>query len=125
MDNICQVLGNKKTSWDNRVTALKELRAVIQCDATDHQVFLGLLRNMDIPFSDALKDLRSQVVREACVTLSCLVVHLRIDLSTFAELMLPHLVTLLPNSAKVMASSASVCIKIIIRVSTDICHKNT
>ena len=57
MDNICQVLGNKKTSWDNRVTALKELRAVIQCDATDHQVFLGLLRNMDIPFSDTLKDL--------------------------------------------------------------------
>ena len=116
MDNICQVLGNKKTSWDNRVTALKELRAVIQCEATDHQVFLSLLRNMDISFSDALKDLRSQVVREACVTLSCLVVHLRVELSAFAELMLPHLVALLPNSAKVMASSASVCTKIIIKV---------
>ena len=27
------------------------------CDPIDHQVFLGLLCNMDIPFSDALKDL--------------------------------------------------------------------
>ena len=57
-----------------------------------------------------------QVVREAYVTLSSLVVYLRVDFSIFAELMLPHLVALLPNSAKVMAFSASVCTKIIIKV---------
>ena len=50
------------------------------------------------------------------MTLSGLVVHLRVDYSIFAELMLPHLVALLPNSAKVMASLASVCTKIIIKV---------
>ena len=66
--------------------------------------------------SDALKDLCSQIVKEACVNMSCLVVHLRVDLSTFIELILPHLVALLPNSAKVMASLASVCTKIIIKV---------
>ena len=39
------------------------------------------------------------------------------DFALFAELMFPNLISLLSNSAKVMASSAEVCVKIIIKVS--------
>ena len=69
--------------------------------------------------NDSIKDLRSQVVRETCVTLSCMVVHFRVEMAFFAELVLPNLINLLPNSAKVMASSAAVCIKIMIKVGTE------
>ncbi|XP_019850114.1 PREDICTED: CLIP-associating protein 1-like [Amphimedon queenslandica] len=115
MDSISKVLSNKDAQWDTRVSSLKELRAVIQSEVVDYQNFVSQLRGLEIPYQSALKDLRSQVVREACVTLACLAVHLRVDLLQFAELMLPHLIALLPNSAKVMASSANVCVKVIIQ----------
>jgi len=34
----------------------------------------------------------------------------------FAESVLPSLITLIPNSAKVMASSATICIRFILQV---------
>ncbi len=64
-----------------------------------------------------LKDLRSQVVREASITLSLMATLFTSEFSFFAELMLPQLIALLSNSAKVMASSAEVCLKMIIKVS--------
>lgn len=63
-----------------------------------------------------LKDLRSQVVREACVTLSFISTVCGLDFAPFAELVFPPLINLLSNSAKVMASSADVCLKMIIKV---------
>lgn len=116
MDSITRVLSNKDSEWDSRVTSLKELRALIQSDANDQQLFLTMLKNLEVPYRDALKDLRSQVVREACVTLSCLVANLGIELLQFVEMMLPYLIALLPNSAKVMSSSANVCVRIIVKV---------
>ena len=56
------------------------------------------------------------------MTLSCMVVHLRGEMLQLAEQVLPNLVSLLPNSAKVMASSASVCIKIMIKVWVRLCY---
>ena len=117
MSSIHQTLNNKKTEWDSRIESLKELKAIVQCEVMDQQTFIPLLRTLEIPFSESIKDLRSQVVREACITLSCLSFHLRVEMAQFAEAMLPNLIVLLPNSAKIMASSAAVCMKILIRVS--------
>ena len=99
-----------------RLASLKELRAVAQCESLDHHAFLPLLRTLEHPMINSLKDLRSQVVREACVTVSGLAATLGSDFAPFSELILPTLLTLLPNSAKVMATSAEVCLKFIIKV---------
>ena len=48
-----------------------------------------------------LKDLRSQVTREACVTFSFLSVVFAGDFASTAELMMSQLIPLLSNSAKV------------------------
>ena len=53
------------------------------------------------PFLLQLKDLRSQVTREACVTLSFFSVVFAGDFATMAELMMSQLIPLLSNSAKV------------------------
>lgn len=63
-----------------------------------------------------LKDLRSQITREACVTLSYLCVVLGQVIAPFAASMLPQLFALLPNSAKVMAISAEICVRFIVKV---------
>ena len=57
------------------------------------------------------------MVREACVTLSYLCVVLGADFAPRAEHVLPTLIAILPNSAKVMSTSAEICIKFIFKVS--------
>lgn len=100
----------------------------------DHTHFTMLLKGMETALSESvsryfnfkigvhslrvqLKDLRSQITREACVSLSYLCQVLGHVVAPFAISMLPELISLLPNSAKVMAMSAEVCVKFIIRVS--------
>ena len=116
ISSVSSNLSNTNLDWSVRLASLKELRAVAQCESLDHHAFLPLLRTLEHPLNSSLKDLRSQVVREACVTISCLAVTLGSDFASFSEFMLPTLMTLLPNSAKVMATSAEVCLKFILKV---------
>jgi CLASP N terminal len=58
---------------------------------------------------------RSQVVREACITIAFLSQNLQNKLDHFAESVLPHLINLIPSSTKVMASSGFVAVRFIIR----------
>ena len=53
------------------------------------------------------------------MTLSYLCVVLGSVIAPFAVSMLPQLFVLLPNSAKVMATSADLCVRFIIKV----CHR--
>jgi len=53
-------------------------------------------------------------VREACITIAFLSQTLHNKLDHFAESLLPHLVNLIPNSTKVMASSGFVAVRFII-----------
>lgn len=48
---------------------LKKVRSLLLAGATDHEGFLQQLRQMEAAFKLSAKDLRSQVVREACITL--------------------------------------------------------
>ncbi len=114
--SIHKTLSAKSVEWDVRIESLKELRALVQLEILDVSSFLLSLRTLEMPLNESIKDLRSQVVRETCVTLSCLAVQLRGDMVPLAELLFPNLISLLPNSAKVMATSASVCIRIMIKV---------
>ncbi len=52
------------------------------------------------------------------MTLSYVCVMLKQVVAPFAMAMLPQLFALLPNSAKVMATSAEICVKYIIKVSS-------
>ena len=63
-----------------------------------------------------LKDLRSQITKEACVSISYVCVLLGAEAATFAAAMLSQLIALLPNSAKVMSTSAEVCLQFIVKV---------
>lgn len=55
------------------------------------------------------------------MTISYFCVVLGQVIAPFVVLMLPQLFALLPNSAKVMATSAEVCVKFIIKVSRMVC----
>uniref|UniRef100_A0A8C1PVB2 Cytoplasmic linker associated protein 1a n=1 Tax=Cyprinus carpio TaxID=7962 RepID=A0A8C1PVB2_CYPCA len=69
LNKIREILSDDKQDWEHRVTALKKVRSLLLAGATEHEGFLQHLRLLEGAFKLSAKDLRSQVVREACITL--------------------------------------------------------
>ncbi|XP_027019470.1 CLIP-associating protein 1-like isoform X22 [Tachysurus fulvidraco] len=115
MNKIREVLSDEKQDWEHRVLALKKVRSLLLAGATDHEVFLQQLRQLEVALKLSAKDLRSQVVREACITLGYLSSVLGNKFDHGAESIMPTLLNLVPNSTKVMATSGAAAIRLIIR----------
>ncbi|XP_024144813.1 CLIP-associating protein 1-A isoform X9 [Oryzias melastigma] len=115
LTKIRDVLSDDKRDWELRVAALKKLRSLLLAGAAEFDGFLQQLRLMEAAFKLSAKDLRSQVVREACITLGHLSSVLGGRFDHAAEAIMPTLLNLVPNSAKVMATSGVAVIRLILR----------
>ncbi|XP_033181712.1 CLIP-associating protein 1a isoform X6 [Anabas testudineus] len=115
MTKIREVLSDDKHDWEHRVVALKKVRSLMLAGATDYEGFPQQLRHLEAAFKLSAKDLRSQVVREACITLGHLSSILGNKFDHGAESVMPILLNLVPNSAKVMATSGVATIRLILR----------
>ncbi|XP_032423937.1 CLIP-associating protein 1a isoform X18 [Xiphophorus hellerii] len=115
LTKIRDVLSDDKHDWEQRVVALKKVRSLVLAGAPDHEGFPYQLRLLEAPLKLSAKDLRSQVVREACITLGHLSSVLRNKFDHGAESVMPTLLNLVPNSAKVMATSGAAAIRLILR----------
>ncbi|XP_055360884.1 CLIP-associating protein 1a [Betta splendens] len=115
LTKIREVLSDDKHDWEHRVVALKRVRSLMLAGAIDYEGFPQQLRLLEAPFKLSAKDLRSQVVREACITLGHLSSLLGNKFDHGAESVMPTLLNLVPNSAKVMATSGVAAIRLILR----------
>ena len=78
------VLEDDRKPWDMRVQSLKRLRGILKGGALDHEEFHTQVKGLEVAMLTSVKDLRSQVCREACITLrwvavctcSCVCVHI-------------------------------------------------
>lgn len=80
---------------------MKRIRSLILAGAASHEEFHVHLKLLEIPLQGSVKDLRSQVVREACITVAFLAQNLGLKFERPAELLLGTLINLIQNSAKV------------------------
>ncbi|KAL1256072.1 hypothetical protein QQF64_014133, partial [Cirrhinus molitorella] len=115
LNKIREVLSDDKHDWDHRASALKKIRSLLVAGAADYDCFYQHLRLLDGAFKLSAKDLRSQVVREACITVAHLSTLLGNKFDHGAEAIVPVLFNLIPNCAKVMSTSGTAAIRIIIR----------
>ncbi|XP_019746399.1 CLIP-associating protein 1-B-like isoform X9 [Hippocampus comes] len=115
MAKIRDVLSDDKRDWELRVAALKKVRSLLLAGAAEFDGFLQQLRLLESAFRLSAKDLRSQVVREACITLGHLSSVLGTRFDHAAEAVMPSLLNLVPNSAKIMATSGVAAIRLILR----------
>ncbi|XP_019629933.1 PREDICTED: CLIP-associating protein 1-like isoform X5 [Branchiostoma belcheri] len=115
MQKIKDTLGDDKCDWEQRVDSIKKLRSLLVHGAMDYDNFLQQLKLLEPVFKLAVRDLRSQVVREACITLSYLAQRLQSKFDHFAEVVMPNLFNLIPNSAKIMATAGAVTCRFIIQ----------
>uniref|UniRef100_A0A8D0ADS9 Cytoplasmic linker associated protein 1a n=1 Tax=Sander lucioperca TaxID=283035 RepID=A0A8D0ADS9_SANLU len=116
LTKIREVLSDDKHDWEHRVLALKKVRSLILAGASEYEGFPQQLRLLEAPLKLSAKDLRSQVVREACITLGHLSSVLGTKFDHGAESIMPTLLNLVPNSAKVIATSGMAAIRLILRV---------
>ncbi|XP_068447016.1 CLIP-associating protein 1-B-like isoform X10 [Clinocottus analis] len=115
MTKIREVLSDDKRDWELRVAALKKVRSLLLAGAALLDVFPQQLRLTEAALKLSAKDLRSQVVREACLTLGHLSAVLGGGFEHTAEAVMPILLSLVSNSAKVMATSGTAAVRLILR----------
>ncbi|XP_069776806.1 CLIP-associating protein 2-like isoform X2 [Narcine bancroftii] len=115
LNKIREILSDDKHDWDQRANALKKIRSLLIAGAAEYDCFFQHLRLLEGAFKLSAKDLRSQVVREACITVAHLSTILGNKYDHSAEAIVPTLFNLVPNCAKVMATSGVAAIRCIIR----------
>ncbi|XP_049458769.1 CLIP-associating protein 2 isoform X7 [Epinephelus fuscoguttatus] len=115
LNKIREICSDDKHDWDQRANAMKKIRSLLVAGAASYDCFYQHLRLLDGAFKLSAKDLRSQVVREACITVAHLSSVLGNKFDHGAEAIVPVLFNLIPNCAKVMATSGVSAIRIIIR----------
>ncbi|XP_078482581.1 CLIP-associating protein 1-B isoform X8 [Ciona intestinalis] len=115
MNRIQAVISDEKKDWEERAKSLKALRAVALAGGTEYDAFYQHLRVMEPSLQFNAKDLRSQVVRETCVTVGCLSSILKNQFEHTACMLMPTLFNLIKNSAKVMSTSGVLTIKTILK----------
>lgn len=81
---------------------MKKLRGIIIAGGMNYEAFSACLKDLQRPFETACMDLRSQVVREVCITIAYLSQQLKSKFASFGETVLPMLMNIIQNSAKVL-----------------------
>lgn len=116
LQRVMVTISNPNAQWDNRVQAIKHLRTLIKSgiDGTEY-FYTNTLKSLEIPFQNNLCDLRSQVVRETCITIAFLSCRMQQKFAKMSEMLMPSLIKLIPNSAKIISTSALVAIRFIIQ----------
>ena len=140
LNRFKEICSDPNNMWEKRTDSLRRLRSLLLAGAADYDVFYSYLKPLEVPFQVSIRDLRSQVVREACISIAYLSqriankyvlgklvlgahssILMLIDfvdifrLDKFAEALFPTLINLIQNSAKIMSSSAVVAIRFIIQ----------
>lgn len=117
MKSINNTIGDKNMDWEKRVDALKKLRSLLMLNAQTNPNFPQQLKDLSISFLDILKELRSQVIREACITLAYMSKTLRNKLDQFIAYILHEMINLIQNAAKVISSAGILALKYVVRYS--------
>jgi CLIP-associating protein 1/2 len=132
--SVRDTLADTNNDWEKRVEAvrnkiliifcffvnifffikLKRLRSIVAGGGDQYDEFFRNLRQLDLPLVATVKDLRSQIVREACITLAFMSIRLTNRFERTAEGVLPAMINLIQNSVKIISTSSAVGMRYIV-----------
>lgn len=103
------VLRNANEDWSKRANQLKLIRSVVinSDESIDRRLLISLFNELSDSLEFSVRDLRSQIVREAAITCSFLFETFGMEVRNVAECVLPAALAQVAVSTKVMASSAA------------------
>lgn len=116
LKTINSIIGDKTMDWDKRVDALKKIRSLLMMQVHQSPTFAAYLKeSLSISFLDILKELRSQVIREACISIAYMCKILQNRLDVFCVHIFQELINLIQSSAKVISSASIITVKYVIK----------
>ncbi|CAJ0964146.1 unnamed protein product, partial [Mesorhabditis belari] len=101
--------------WAKRQAALKRIREVAMLDEANGEVFAASIKAMTSGLTANLKDLRSQIMKETCITLCFLCERFGLRMMRLGEAVMPALLNHLKNSQNVFWSCAQVTAMVIMQ----------
>ena len=115
-EELLATLSNKDHDlWQRRVEALRSIRAFLLGGAAEYGCFMQCLHSLKMPFADALADLRSTLVREACVTVALLSQHLGNAFAHMAETLIPAILKQIPVTIQVISEASNLSLRALFR----------
>jgi len=102
MQSAAKIVGDVSVDWKKRINSLKQLRSLC-ADPIHHAQIVAYVRHLVPPMQSAVKDLRSQVGREACITVAFLAKRLGSKGDIFVDLLLGSMFSLLIANAKIVS----------------------
>lgn len=116
LKSINSIIGDKNMDWDKRIDALKKIRSLLILQVHTSPTFAIYLKdNLSMSFLDILKELRSQVIREACITIAYMCKVIKTKLDIFCVHIFQELINLIQSSAKVISSASIITVKYVIK----------
>ncbi|CAL8143600.1 unnamed protein product [Orchesella dallaii] len=112
MQMTAKTVGDANTDWSKRINMLKTFRSLCS-DPLHHNQIFSYLRHLMPPMQLAVKDLRSQVCREACLTVAYIAQQLGAKSEHFFEPIMANMFSLLVANAKVVSITGFSAILII------------
>eukprot|EP00045_Choanoeca_perplexa_P014907 m.178436 g.178436 ORF g.178436 m.178436 type:complete len:1379 (+) comp16837_c0_seq1:180-4316(+) len=110
LQDITRELKLPAEEWEKRMEALKHLRALAAGNSPSFESFDDDIRSMEKQLVDCLADLRSQIVKEACLTVTQLARALGNRFLTVADVLLETLFRQVGVHTKIMADSCKLCL---------------
>ena len=112
---ICDIIKDNTQQWDKRIENLKKIVRIAQGNTYESQFLSILNKQLRDPIVANLHDLRSAVVRDACICVCMLCTQYgdTPDINTFADYIVPQLFKLLVGAA-VIATTGDRAIKCIV-----------
>lgn len=117
-DAVKSVLANSSEDWNKRQTQLKTIRSIIIHGEklVDRAQMIAHVLQLLGCFELAVKDLRSQILREAAITCSFIISKYGIEVHSIGEDILSAAMGQVAVSTKIMATSASTLTEFIVEV---------
>ena len=78
-----------------RIEALKSVRSLLLAGADGFDEMYSSLKVLELAFQSSVKDLRSQVVREACITIAYMSQQLKHRVDRFLEALMQSVINLI------------------------------
>lgn len=72
LNRVKEICSDANIEWEKRTDCLRKFRSLLLAGAADYDEFYAFLKPIEVPFQISVKDLRSQVVREACISIAYL-----------------------------------------------------
>ncbi|CAD5216615.1 unnamed protein product [Bursaphelenchus okinawaensis] len=110
---IAKALQNEADNWSVTCNALIELRSIVKYGGLDGKTIAQKLNNIQDELRQSVRSLRSQVARDACITVAYVAQHIGMDFKNQAESLVPDLLKMSGQSTKIMATSGVTALRYI------------